>query len=513
MLSLMFLAERPKNVSRAHRELEDLIRKLFSKYEQIAFSQLLWQKRGRIALKVYAFEPDKMDQFIIKLGRKESIHSAYQSFEEAVQLAIGPVRTSRAFSAETLHFAAEAWILDSIDLEEAHTLTEHYMLSNQKGVRSAFESLCQITLAPWVFFDPDKAETKTLIDVYQKMLDIRGDSLSPEVLRQKIAALVDEKTSQGMVAVKSTDNRLTFHFVSKTSIDPLKVEECPHPANYLLVDHWLTQRHVPVQPTLTHLGIDDVLVDGNGNTWLSDIFQVKAAPRFYPYLMLENQVRFELFEVNSLRRRYDLEKCLLATASLAESIPPAEVESDSRKALIAIQAIRQAAAHIYGDDRISYYSGLLFFTMKGLEKYNPKTRYTKAEMVSLLHRFILASLLCQKIEALQEAPDPWTVKHKEERLVINDVTGEVVVGNRRVHLSPLEYQILLYLYERAGQLCQREDIVKHVWGIKEPKKKDINSLLNSHLNRMREEIEPQRSKPQYLCTLRGKGIILNLEPD
>lgn len=104
----------------------------------------------------------------------------------------------------------------------------------------------------------------------------------------------------------------------------------------------------------------------------------------------------------------------------------------------------------------------------------------------------------------------------------NTVSDEITIGNfslnlrRRtlvkdgmeIELTPVEFQIVEYLFSAAGNPIDRTDILKRVWGesyIGEEKIVDVN------IRRLRMKIEDDPSEPRHVLTVWGKGYKWNTE--
>lgn len=76
-------------------------------------------------------------------------------------------------------------------------------------------------------------------------------------------------------------------------------------------------------------------------------------------------------------------------------------------------------------------------------------------------------------------------------------------------LSNEQFRLLLHLYERAGKVVAREDLVRHVWpeahteGVSE-------EALDALVRRVRERIKQAGGERSYIVTLRGQGFRLEV---
>ena len=100
---------------------------------------------------------------------------------------------------------------------------------------------------------------------------------------------------------------------------------------------------------------------------------------------------------------------------------------------------------------------------------------------------------------------------------------EVIVGGRRISLDQVPtraYEMLRYLYRRAGQVVSRDEIYYHVYeGLDYvPRPGDdrykgpaeYRGQIDTLLWHLRREIEPDPRRPVLLLTRRGKGVVLNV---
>ena len=91
-------------------------------------------------------------------------------------------------------------------------------------------------------------------------------------------------------------------------------------------------------------------------------------------------------------------------------------------------------------------------------------------------------------------------------LMVDTVAGIVRLDRQAVALSPKEFSLLSYLYERRGQVCSKDDIGNAVW----PEYRDgvYDYQIENLVRRLRSRIEPDPANPQLLLTERGRGYKL-----
>ncbi len=87
-------------------------------------------------------------------------------------------------------------------------------------------------------------------------------------------------------------------------------------------------------------------------------------------------------------------------------------------------------------------------------------------------------------------------------LVIDDRAKEVTVDGEAVHLTPLEYNLLLFLAQHKGQVFSIPQIYEQVW--REPFD-GYEKKVVVHISHIREKIEINPREPRYLKAVWGLG--------
>lgn len=85
---------------------------------------------------------------------------------------------------------------------------------------------------------------------------------------------------------------------------------------------------------------------------------------------------------------------------------------------------------------------------------------------------------------------------------------KVSIKNQRIDLSPKEFELLSLLASNPGKSYDRSKILNLVWGY------DFDGYehtVNSHINRLRNKIEPDIQHPTYILTTWGVGYRFNEE--
>jgi two-component system, OmpR family, phosphate regulon response regulator PhoB len=79
------------------------------------------------------------------------------------------------------------------------------------------------------------------------------------------------------------------------------------------------------------------------------------------------------------------------------------------------------------------------------------------------------------------------------------------VDGRRVDLTATEFKLMLVLLQRAGQIQQRDNLLREVWGYKDS---TLTRTLDTHVKRLREKLGEHGDR---ILTVRGVGFVLKPE--
>jgi len=78
---------------------------------------------------------------------------------------------------------------------------------------------------------------------------------------------------------------------------------------------------------------------------------------------------------------------------------------------------------------------------------------------------------------------------------------EAVLG-RSIHLTKIEHRLLHYLMARPNQTVSKDELLRAVWQYQWV---ECTSVVEVYIYRLRQKIEKDPAKPQYLVTRRGSG--------
>lgn len=90
-------------------------------------------------------------------------------------------------------------------------------------------------------------------------------------------------------------------------------------------------------------------------------------------------------------------------------------------------------------------------------------------------------------------------------LRIDRTAGQVERDGKPVHLSPIEFKLLMLLAERPGRIFPHRELLAAVWGSEYV---DDTHYLRIHMGRLRAKLEIDPGQPRYLLTELGIGYRL-----
>ncbi|WP_170075633.1 response regulator transcription factor [Paraclostridium dentum] len=93
---------------------------------------------------------------------------------------------------------------------------------------------------------------------------------------------------------------------------------------------------------------------------------------------------------------------------------------------------------------------------------------------------------------------------------IDEEKMEVRKNGQVIELKPKEYKMFLYMLKHKNQIISKERFYNEVWG------EDFFGFENTimvHIRKLREKIEEDPSKPEYILTVKGLGYKLQVEDE
>ena len=91
---------------------------------------------------------------------------------------------------------------------------------------------------------------------------------------------------------------------------------------------------------------------------------------------------------------------------------------------------------------------------------------------------------------------------EERGLVVNKKEHKCLLYDREIDLTPIEFDILMYLITNKGKVISSEELFEKVW---KEKYFDSNNTVMVHIRRIREKLGEDTKKPKFIKTVWGVG--------
>jgi two-component system KDP operon response regulator KdpE len=89
-----------------------------------------------------------------------------------------------------------------------------------------------------------------------------------------------------------------------------------------------------------------------------------------------------------------------------------------------------------------------------------------------------------------------------------DLLNRVVsVDEEEIHLTPIQYRLLMVLVKNAGKVLTHQQILNEVWG---PSYKENAHYLRIYMSQLRQKLEADPTQPKLLVTESGVGYRLKI---
>lgn len=89
-----------------------------------------------------------------------------------------------------------------------------------------------------------------------------------------------------------------------------------------------------------------------------------------------------------------------------------------------------------------------------------------------------------------------------------DLHNRVVsIDEQEVHLTPIQYRLLVVLVKHAGRVLTQQQILKEVWG---PSYSENAHYLRIYMSQLRQKLEADPTQPKFLLTESGVGYRLKV---
>lgn len=96
-------------------------------------------------------------------------------------------------------------------------------------------------------------------------------------------------------------------------------------------------------------------------------------------------------------------------------------------------------------------------------------------------------------------------KYSDGRLTVDFEARQVLVGGNPVKLTSLEFKLLSYLIRNKDKVVLKQELFDKIW----EDRCTGDGTLNVHIRKIREAIERDPGKPEYIITAWGDGYRFN----
>ena len=93
-----------------------------------------------------------------------------------------------------------------------------------------------------------------------------------------------------------------------------------------------------------------------------------------------------------------------------------------------------------------------------------------------------------------------------ENLSIDVDKRKILVHDKRIELSPKEFELLVLMASNPGRNYSRSELLNMIWGYNF---EGYEHTVNSHINRLRAKIERDMADPTFILTTWGVGYKFN----
>lgn len=99
-------------------------------------------------------------------------------------------------------------------------------------------------------------------------------------------------------------------------------------------------------------------------------------------------------------------------------------------------------------------------------------------------------------------------KFSVDELKVDMIHRKITVSGAEVHLTPIEYRLLIVLIKYAGKVLTHQFLLKEVWG---PNYVERAHYLRIYMGNLRYKLEKDPARPRFLLTEVGVGYRLAVD--
>lgn len=153
-------------------------------------------------------------------------------------------------------------------------------------------------------------------------------------------------------------------------------------------------------------------------------------------------------------------------------------------------------------------SFLPMIILSGFTKESDKVLALEAGADDYLAKPFSHDELVARVGALLRRID-WTPTSEPKLIVrhleLDMARRQATIRGKRLHLTPIEYGILVTLMRHPDSVISHDDLLRAVWG--EQYEGDY-SVLRVNISRLRQKLEENTRHPSYIVTVPGQGYMM-----
>lgn len=491
-------------------EIEALFRRLFHNSNQLTVSRLFKRGENIIFLELSAYNAlGRESQYVVACGLKETVANERKRHQVMLPQASQTGNLVSERIAETTRFASTAYSLNGAEIAELVNFTAFYQSQSAEVVAEVLDHLFETTLHTW-YSQGRYYERQETGDTFFKDW-LRLEALTQAEFEERAQSICREILDSGLAEVTLSPYQLQWQLSPECS------ETYPNPITFLYQKQSALAPPFLCGTTHGQLSGDSILVSPEARAWVLDFGWMAQGPLIRDFVALETAVKFDLLAARDSETIYEVETRFLAVSHLGEAPDSSKLEPSIQKAIETIGRIRYHTARIIGPKIEHYLGGLYLYALARLATYDPHIHHARHELMLMLHALLSSALLCQKLA-------PKDLPSQALYSLWIDESDEVWVENQKITLTPREFDLLHYLYQRKGELCDRLEIAVDVFNetfaeievlklnqeITDRMKRDTaDPMINATMNRLRKKVEVN-PRHEYIVTERGKGYRLDL---
>jgi two-component system KDP operon response regulator KdpE len=87
---------------------------------------------------------------------------------------------------------------------------------------------------------------------------------------------------------------------------------------------------------------------------------------------------------------------------------------------------------------------------------------------------------------------------------------QILLDGKEVHLTPIEYKLLVVLIQNAGKVLTHRQLLREAWG---PPYEHQTQYLRVYMTQLRHKIEADPARPIFLINEPGVGYRFKIDSD